>query len=561
MILRLSPILAFIILGIPVIIGTIGSFLPAVGIDFATTKYEFGFDSFLQLFSTPGIWKSTLLSLTIGLVTTAISLILVILFVACWYETRLFSFILRLLSPILSIPHAAAAFGLAFLIAPSGFIFRLLSPWVTGFEQPPDLLILNDPLGLSLMAGLIGKEIPFILLLTIAALTQSNSSHFSQISRSLGYGKVAGWLKSSFPTIYKQIRLPVLAVLVYATSVVDASIILGPTTPPPFALQLLSWINDPDLTLRSKASAGALFQLFLTLSTIVIWFVLEKIVTQVGQLLCVDGIRYRHDQIFRKIIASLMILIVSVAILSIFVLIIWSISGFWQFPNVLPATFTLANWVRFLPNLVELTYTTLVIGILATLLCTLIVILCLENEYRTGIRLGITGNFVLFLPLLVPQISFLFGFQVILLVLGIDNTISSVIFVHMVFTLPYLYLSLANQWHALDPHFLRISASLGSSHLRTLLKIRIPLLLRPILTACAVGLAVSISQYLPTLLVGGGRISTITTETVAYASGGNRQIIAVHTIVQMFLPIIGFTLAILIPSLIFQNRKLMKVTL
>ena len=204
MILRLSPILAFIILGIPVIIGTIGSFLPAVGIDFATNKYEIGLNSFFLLFGTPGIWKSTLLSLTIGLVTTSISLLLVILFVACWYETRLFSFILRLLSPILSIPHAAAAFGLAFLIAPSGFIFRFLSPWATGFEQPPDLLILNDPLGFSLMAGLIGKEVPFILLLTIAALTQSNSSHFSQISRSLGYGKVAGWLKSSFPTIYKQ---------------------------------------------------------------------------------------------------------------------------------------------------------------------------------------------------------------------------------------------------------------------------------------------------------------------------------------------------------------------
>ena len=47
-----------------------------------------------------------------------------------------------------SVPHAAAAFGLAFLIAPSGLIARLLSPELTGWERPPDLLIVNDPLGL-----------------------------------------------------------------------------------------------------------------------------------------------------------------------------------------------------------------------------------------------------------------------------------------------------------------------------------------------------------------------------------------------------------------------------
>ena len=556
---RLSPIIAFLILGIPVIIGTIGSFLPAIGIDYAINNYEISIDPFLNLIETPGFWKSSILSLTIGLVTTVISLVLVVLFVACWHETKLFGVILRLLSPILSIPHAAAAFGLAFLIAPSGLFFRFFSPWATGFERPPDLLILNDPFGISLMAGLIGKEVPFLLLLTIATLTQSNTTQFTNISSSLGYGKVVGWLKSTFPVIYQQIRLPVLAVLVYATSVVDVSIILGPTTPPPFALQLLSWINDPDLSLRSKASAGAFFQLLLTLFTIVIWFTLEKIVTIVGKILCVDGIRFKSDQIVRYFNASLMILIIITALLSIFVLIIWSVAGFWQFPNVLPANFTLSNWMRYLPNLIELTYTTLVVGLLATFFCALIVIMCLENEYRTGIRLGIAGKFTLFLPLLVPQISFLFGFQVILLVLGIDNTISSVIFVHMVFTFPYLYLSLANQWHALDPHYMKVSASLGSSQLRTLLKIRIPLLMRPILTACAVGLAVSISQYLPTLLIGGGRISTITTEAVSYASGGNRQIIAIHTIIQMFLPLVGFSLAILIPSMYFQNRKIMKV--
>ncbi len=44
------------------------------------------------------------------------------------------------------------------------------------------------------------------------------------------------------------------------------------------------------------------------------------------------------------------------------------------------------------------------------------------------------------------------------------------------------------------------------------------------LTALAVGFAVSIGQYLPTLLLGWGRVPTITTEAVALSSGGDRRI-------------------------------------
>ena len=91
---------------------------------------------------------SVLLSLATGLATTAVSLTIVLVFVAAFAGTRLFGRIQHLISPLLSVPHAAAAFGLAFLIAPSGMIARMLSPELTGWERPPDLLIVNDPMGL-----------------------------------------------------------------------------------------------------------------------------------------------------------------------------------------------------------------------------------------------------------------------------------------------------------------------------------------------------------------------------------------------------------------------------
>ena len=70
------------------------------------------------------------------------------------------------------------------------------------------------------------------------------------------------------------------------------------------------------------------------------------------------------------------------------------------------------------------------------------------------------------------------------------------------------------------------------------------MLLAPILTAAAVGFAVSVGQYLPTLLIGGGRVETLTTEAVALAAGGDRRLIGVYALMQTLAPFAGFALAL-----------------
>ena len=74
--------------------------------------------SLADLLAEPGILRSCLISFSAGLVTAALALAMVAGFVAGWAHTRAFRVIQHLLSPLLSVPHAAAAFGLAFLFAP-----------------------------------------------------------------------------------------------------------------------------------------------------------------------------------------------------------------------------------------------------------------------------------------------------------------------------------------------------------------------------------------------------------------------------------------------------------
>ena len=105
--------------------------------------------------------------------------------------------------------------------------------------------------------------------------------------------------------------------------------------------------------------------------------------------------------------------------------------------------------------------------------------------------------------------------------------------------LPYVFLSLSDPWRAYDRRYEAVAAGLGKNRLATLLRVRMPMLLRAILTAAAVGFAVSVGQYLPTLLIGAGRLTTITTEAVALASGGNRRVIGVYAFLQLRLPALG----------------------
>ena len=249
----------------PVAAGLWGTFLPAFGHLPAAGLTGPTLDPFRDLFDWAGLPRAMLLSISTGLLATSISLLIVMLVTAGWSGTRPFRLLERLLSPLLSVPHAAAAFGLAFLIAPSGWLARLFSPGVTGWERPPDLLIVQDSWGLTMTAGLIVKEVPFLLLITLAALGQADAQRSVTISQALGYGRVTGWLKTVFPRVYAQIRPPIYVVLAYSMSVVDVAVILGPNTPPSLSVQIVKWMSDPDLAMRLEGAAGALLKLELVI--------------------------------------------------------------------------------------------------------------------------------------------------------------------------------------------------------------------------------------------------------------------------------------------------------
>lgn len=540
---------------LPVLAGLAGTFLPAFGYLPALGGTRFTLEHFGALAAQPHILHSAGISLAAGLTSTLVALVVIATFVAGFAGTRPFAIIQHLLSPLLAVPHAASAFAIAFLIAPSGFLVRLVSPELTGFVQPPDWLIPNDPLGLSMVSGLVAKEMPFLLLVMLAALPQLPLANARRLMSALGYGRLSGFAIALWPLLYRQIRLPIFAVLVYSTSVIDVAMILGPQLPPTLPVRITQWLADDDIGIRFIASAGAVLQLALSLVAIVIWLGVERIGRLCHTRLSSSGKRLAGDRLLRLTAASVTALSAALIFTGLALLALWSIAALWPFPDNLPTHFTFRTWGRSLAALAGPLATTITVALLSSLVALAIAVVLLSRREDSKADRW----FPVFLPLLVPEIAFVFGLQVLAVLAGFSPSIATVATVHLVFVLPYVLLSLGPPWRALDRRYERIASGLGKSPFKILMTVRLPMLLRACLTAFAVGFAVSVSLYLPTVLIGAGRVTTITTEAVALSSGGDRRIIGIYALLQALLPFLGFLVASLVPQLLFRHRRAMRI--
>ena len=542
----------------PVAAGLLGTVLPAFGYLPVLGGEELSLEPWRRLLAAPGLWAALRASLISGFGSTAGALALTILIFAAGHGTRALTRIRRAMVPLLAVPHLAIAVGLAFLIAPSGWLVRLISPWPTGWHAPPDVPLVQDPLGLALALGLVLKETPFLILMTFGALGQISAEPQFRMARSLGYGPVQAWLKVVLPQVYPQIRLPIYAVLAYALSVVDMAIVLGPTTPPTLAPLVLRWFYDPDLAMRFQAAAGATLQLALVVVAIALWRGLEAVVARAARPWLVHGGRGGQGTAPRIAAWAGAAILFGFSSGCLLGLALWSIARRWPFPDALPESWSPLRWSDRLAMLAGPAWTTLLVGAIATAVAIALVAGCLENESRRQKRPGGGALALIYLPLLVPQIGFLFGVQMLFLWLGLSDGWLALIWTHLLFVLPYVFLTLADPYRSLDPRYARSALALGKAPWIVWLRIKLIMLLRPISIAMAVGFAVSVAQFLPTLFAGGGRFTTLTTETLSLAGSGDRRIIGLFGFALAALPFIGFALALGATAWRFRDRRAMR---
>jgi putative thiamine transport system permease protein len=509
-------------------------------------------DPLRRMLAEPGLLTAIRLTLTTGLGATLGALALSVGFCAAVHARITPARGARMLAPFLAAPHAAMAIGLAFLLAPSGWIARLLAP-LAGWDLPPDLATVGDPWGLALTVGLMVKEAPFLLLAILTALRQVPVRAQMAQGRSLGYGRGLVWIKVILPQVWPMIRLPVMVVLAYGLSVVDMALILGPSTPPTLAVLLTRAFADPDLMRLPSASAGALLQLALVGVGLAGLLLAERLGKVAGRAWLRRGGRGLSSEPLLRLATALTLILMLAGALAMASLVAWSVAWRWPWPQVWPESLSLRAWSHF-AGLTALA-NTLILALATTALSLALAIAWLQSEtFRPRAR---RAEALIWLPLLIPQVSFLFGLNLLFLRAGIGGLVA-VIWGQALFVFPYVMIALSEPWRALDPRFDRSAAALGAGPWRRLIAVRLPILLAPLCTAAAVGVAVSVAQYLPTLFLGAGRIPTLTTEAVTLASGSDRRVTGATASLQAGLPFIAYLMAALIPAALHRNRAALK---
>lgn len=239
------------------------------------------------------------------------------------------------------------------------------------------------------------------------------------------------------------------------------------------------------------------------------------------------------------------VFVTALALAPILLLVVYSFTQLWFWPAVAPAHWSARAWAYVISpdsGVGEATATSLGIAVVVTLLAVLVSVpagRALAWHDFPGKRLLL---FLLLLPVLAPPLAAAMGMHGLFLRYGLVETMAGVILVHLIPAAPYAILMLAGSFSRLDPDLEAQARTLGASPLAVLRYVTLPAIAPGMAVAAAFAFLISWSQYLMTVLIGGGRVLTLPLTLVAFQRGGDEAISSALAIVFLIPTLAVFVL-------------------
>ncbi len=520
------PIL--LLFALPLIISLIYALLGA----FDTAAWQ-------ALFAHPQLWSGLELSVFTGGIATILSLITAILIVVTTFETTAWKSLPAAMGPMLALPHLALAIGLGFLIMPSGVLARIIAN-IVGWQTPPQWITTHDPYGLALIAALTIKEAPFLIWIMAGLLNRDdinqNFKNQRAAATSLGHGSLSIWLRLYLPQLMPKLIWPLVIVFVYAATVVDMSLVIGPTQPPTLATVIWADINSEQVVNNARGNVGAVFlSLALAMFLMVAYATLKSAMSLFRNFLSSGPSSLPLPNFIGR--ANYRILI-SLYLLVTVLLLFMSFAQLWPFPYIIPTTSTRAWGLIFQNQNALITSAGLAIATSATAL--VLILLWLENlSKKTDQILVLFSLAILGLPAILVGLGQYRAF----LNFGLTGNLIGLFLAHLMPVTAYMIIVLVGPYRAIDPRYSETASSFAKSKFEFLKQIKLPLIKAPILAALAVGFAVSFGQYIPAQLIAAGRYSTLPIEAVTLTSGTNRPLTAAFAFLLLLPPLLAYVIA------------------
>jgi putative spermidine/putrescine transport system permease protein len=221
----------------------------------------------------------------------------------------------------------------------------------------------------------------------------------------------------------------------------------------------------------------------------------------------------------------------------------WAVAGQWRYPAVLPQRAS-ARGVRLLVD-----PQAGVLGGLATsvLVAAVVAVLASLVGVLAGRALGLhrfRGRRVVLAlvaaPAIVPPLAVLLGMHVFFIRYGLADTAAGVVLVHLVLALPYATLIMAAAFAGYDVGYEDQARLLGAGPARAFVSVTLPVLTPFIAVAAFFAFLISWSEYVVTLLIGGGAVETLPLLLFAYVASSDTTAAAAVGLL-LLLPPLGMT--------------------
>jgi putative spermidine/putrescine transport system permease protein len=138
---------------------------------------------------------------------------------------------------------------------------------------------------------------------------------------------------------------------------------------------------------------------------------------------------------------------------------------------------------------------------------------------------------ILTLPIIVPPLCIAMGLHLWFIRLGLAESFIGVVLVHLTFCLPYTVFVMWGVFSNYNPDFEDQARSLGASSVKAVWRVMIPMTLPGMVVALLFSFLLSWSQYLATLIIGGGKISTLPIILFSLMASGDRPVAAAVSLV------------------------------
>ncbi|MBA3618858.1 MAG: ABC transporter permease subunit [Acidothermales bacterium] len=222
-------------------------------------------------------------------------------------------------------------------------------------------------------------------------------------------------------------------------------------------------------------------------------------------------------------------------------LFVWAVSARWRYPALVPQEPSLRG-LRLIVDpqtaAVRGVATSLAIAVAVTILASLI-------GLPAGRALGLHAfrgkrviQLLLLAPALVPTLAVSLGMHVTFIRYGLADTVPGVVLAQLVPTIPYVTFVMASAFANFDGGYEQQARTLGAGSIRTLVSVTIPAVRPALVVAAYFAFLISWSEYVLTLVIGGGVVQTLPLLVFGYIQSADLTLAAALSLLFVLPPLL-----------------------